>query len=250
MSVSRSQPARELPPWLALGVSVVVAAHLFTIGILVLAAPSGPWPTNMGPSLGMAPQFAASISEITTNRYLRPLKMTHNYHFVSNRTAVPGVQLDIQLKDASGKVIRTVQLPDKDANTWVRHRQVLLARSLADDQPVQPRAGEVIPAPNQQVATVSIWDMGPEQQLIVRSVPEHLVPRDRPVMKPSPWSELLARSYARHLCRQHGAASAVVLRHTREPIMPSILFTEETPAGAFSELVSNFGEFTMKEERQ
>ena len=234
--------ARALPPWIVILGSAVVVFHLFAVVVLAVAAPSGPWPTAFGTSMALEPQFAQSISTVTTRQYLRPLKMTHNYHFPSNRPAPPGVFFEVRLKDETGELLKTIRVPDENASFWVRHRQSLLAQALADDQPVQPRAGEVVAAPGKQVQTVDIWDTAENNTLRLRSVPEHLIPRERPVFRPSEWSLVLARSYARYLCRVHGAASAELIRHTREPVMPAVMFLEDPPAGTFDELVSSFGE--------
>jgi len=188
------------------------------------------------------PAFALAIAKTTTQDYLRPLKMTHTYHFATNRPGVPGVFFEVNLKDDKGEVIKTVRIPDESANFWVRHRQMQLAQRLADDQPVEERRGEEIPAPNQAVKTMDIWDGVGEMKLAIRTVPVHLVPRDRPVMRPSAWSVMLARSYVRHLCRKHGAASGELIRHTREALPPNLLTMDELPAGTFAELTSNFGE--------
>jgi hypothetical protein len=243
MSFPRSASRNRLPAWLVLGGSVAVSLHLFAVIILALASPSGPWPTPFGTSMAAEPAFAQRISTVTTRSYLAPLKMTHNYHFATNRPVSPGVYLEVRLKDATGEILQVVRIPDKKANFWVRHRQTLLAQALADDQPIEPRPGEVIPAPHQQVQEITIWDLNADRTLRLRSVPEHLVPRDRPVSRPSPWSLLLARSYGRYLCRVHNASSAELLRHTREPILPAIMFLDETPPNTFDELIANFGEF-------
>jgi hypothetical protein len=79
--------------------------------------------------------------------------------------------------------------------------------------------------------------------LSVRTVPEHLLPRDRQVFRPSEWSLLLAQSYGRHLCRAHGAASVEIIRRTREAIPPAVLNLPEPPAELFETLSANFGEF-------
>jgi hypothetical protein len=101
----------------------------------------------------------------------------------------------------------------------------------------------MIPAPNRAVPTVRIWEIAGNGGLELRTVPEHLVPRDRPVFRASARSLLLARSYARYLCRINGAAKAEVIRHTQEPIPPAVMFmSNQPPAGAFNELTSNFGE--------
>jgi len=234
--------ARPLPGWLIFLGSLVILFHLFALSLYVLAAPSGPWPAGMGVNMAQGPQFAVVINNALTPYYLRPLKMTHNYHFLSNRPAYPGVKAEVRLKDSNGDVIKTVQLPDPKANFWVQHRQLLLVRALADDQPVEPPQSEPIPGVGMKTAKVDIWDGTGEWSLVIKSVPQHLVPRDRPVMRPSGWSRLLAHSYVRYLCRQTGAASGEVFRTTRDPIMPNLFSMEDTPPGTFGTLVSNFGE--------
>src|SRR5438477_71835 len=122
--------ARPLPGWLIVLGSLVISFHLFTLGLYVLAAPSGPWPAGMG------------------------------------------------------------------------------------------------------VTMVDIWDgAGPGQdwQLVIKPTAQHLIPRERPVMRPSDFSRVLARSYIRHLCRQSGAASGEVIRISRDPITPVLLTTDDAP---------------------
>ncbi|HLN31777.1 MAG TPA: hypothetical protein VK395_28820, partial [Gemmataceae bacterium] len=149
--------------------------------------------------------------------------------------------LEVRLKDNDGKELATLKFPDAKANFWVQHRQSLLARALAEDQPVQPLTGEFIPAPGRQVSSVQIWDG--KQDLQLRTVPEHLIPRERPVFRPSEWSLLLARSYARFLCRTQGAASAEVIRHTRESLSPMVWRGFNPPPESTEDLVANFGDF-------
>lgn len=242
MSEARPASTRPLPRWLACPIGTAVALHFSALVFLVLGAQSGPWPTPFGASPAMAPPFALAAGNTATTHYLAPLKLTHNYHFLRNRTGQPDVFFEVRLKDEAGQVTETLRFPDPKANAWVRHRQGILAAHLADDVPVQPSGGEAIPAPNQAARTVTIWDISPDGSLVLRSVPEHLVPRDRNVYRPSEWSMILARSYGRHLCRAHGAASAELIRHTREPIMPAVLYVSEPPADLFQELVTHFGE--------
>jgi hypothetical protein len=230
-----------LPAWLTRIGGGFIALHLFAVLILALAAPSGPWLTPFGSSLAEGPAFAEGIGRVAA-RYLGPLKLAHNFHFTGNRPAAPGVYFEVRLRDAAGKHLRTVRVPEEGANFWVRHRQVLLAQALVDDQPVQPRAGELVAAPNKAVESVPIWDLDGERKLRLRPVAEHLIPRDRPVARPSGWSVVLARSYVRYLCRQNGAAGGELVRHTREAVLPAVMFDDDTPAGAFEELVANFGE--------
>ena len=233
---------RPLPPWILVCGSVAVAGHLAALGLLALAAPSGPWPTPFGASTALAPAFAEDPAASATRNYLLPLHMSHNYHFDSDRPAQPGVWFEVRLRDEQGKELRTVRVPDPGASFWVRHRQERLARALADDRPVQPPAGKVVPAPGQAVHTVDFWDVAGDGILRLKTAPEHLIPRDRPVFRPSGWSLVLARSYVRHLCRAHGAASGELVRHTREPVLPAVLLLDEPPPGTFAELISYFGE--------
>jgi hypothetical protein len=235
-------PPRPLPSWLAYAVSGVVAAHLLAVVLLVLAAPSGPWPTDYGRSFAVGPVFTLSAGESVTRHYLKPLKMTHNYHFAGNRPGRPDVTFEVTLADETGAAVKTLRFPDPKANFWVRHRQGLLARALADDQPVAPPAGEAIPAPNRAARTVTVWEVRGDGSLGLRAVPEHLLPRDRPVFRPSGRSLVLARSYLRHLCAEHGAASARLTRRSREAVLPATLYAAELPAEMFQELVADFGE--------
>src|SRR5262249_31743190 len=62
--------ARALPPWIVILASAAVVFHLFAVVVLAVAAPSGPWPTSFGTSMALEPQFAQSISTITTRQYL------------------------------------------------------------------------------------------------------------------------------------------------------------------------------------
>jgi hypothetical protein len=168
--------------------------------------------------------------------------MTHNYHFPTNRPGAPGVSLEVKLKDASGKVVETLKFPDDKANAFVRHRQVLLVRQLADDQPMPPQQAEVVAAPNRQIRNLDIWEMTEPGKLRLQAVPEIVVPRDRPVFRPSDWSMLLAKSYARYVVRSHNAASVELIRHTKDPVPPIVLYLGDVPPGAFDELVSSYGE--------
>jgi len=223
--------------------SAAIVFHLAAVLFLVLAAQSGPWATPFGESPALGPLFATKINDTVTPWYLQPLRMTHNYHFMSNRLNNPEVYFEARLKDDQGKVT-TLKFPDATLNPWLRHRQSLLALSLEEDIRVQPPRGEVIPAPGKQMKTLTIWEpVQGETNLRLQEKPEHLVAKDRPVFRPSEWSLLLARSYARHLCREHGAASVELIRHSKEPVVPAVMFLEDAPFGTFDELVCSFGEY-------
>lgn len=234
--------AGRVPRWIAVIGSLVIAYHVVAVVSGALAASSGPWPTPEGGGLSTPPQFAFSIYQDYTAGYLRLVRLTHNYHFASNRPATPGVYFQARLYDPTGHEVETLRFPEPAAGPWARYRQGLLAKWLADDQPVPPPAGEVIAPPDRPVPAALIWDLDGPHRLRLNSVPQHLVPRDRQVFRPSEWSLLLARSYARYLRRAHGAASVEIVRHTREAIPPAVLFFEDVQADAFEELVSIFGE--------
>ena len=200
----------------------------------------------MGQSTALAPAFAQEIGDRIIPSYLQPLQLSSsNYHFESNRADNDAVYFEAQLRDSQGKLIQTVRIPQEDANFWVWNHQVLLAQRLGLDDLVPPPRGESIPAPNKQPQMVTIWDSPRGESLMqLRRVPEHLVPRDRPVFKPSDFSLELARSYARYLCRHHGAASAELIRHFRRPIFPAVLLAPEAPPD--EEFISSFGDYSLE----
>jgi hypothetical protein len=225
--------------------SALIALHLFALAVHSLAASSGPWPTTFGSSPALPPAFAGDIDDFTGRYYLSPLQMTHNAHFTSNAPELPAVTFEVRLKDADGKILLTRKFPDPDANAWLRHRQTLLAQALGDDRPVQAPQGEQVLPKGQQFPTIEMWwatEGNPELRLKRVSLLE--VPRNRPTSQPSPWSVLLARAYVRHLCREHHAASAELVRTSRNPIYPSILFFNgPLPRETFEDLKCNFGDY-------
>ena len=253
-----------LPGWLMAAASAAIVCHFGAVLIPILDAPSGPWATPNGRSMEDPPAFAHALRGLA-DWHAQYLRLANNDHFAFNRpTGIPAVEMEVRLKDDAGKVTRTLHFPDPQANPWVRHRQELLARGLAPDLPTEPSGQEVVPAPGQKAPTADVWltrddvipdpassakldfltDPDPDHpvQLRLRTVPLHLVPRGRGVMKPSDMSVVAARSYARCLCRQYGAAKAEIIRRTREPISPALLSKGEPPDDAFEELLASFGE--------
>jgi len=233
-----------LPRWVILGGSGLIVFHFLAVGAVVLAAPSGPWPMNFGAGTALGPPFAAAINQFTAPRYLRPLHMTQDYHFASNVSGRASVFFEVHLKDQAGKVVKTLKFPDDKASFYVRHRQRLLAQGLDNDLPVQPPQGEQVFPSGQGPPTVHLWH-GVEGDPILRltKVSELELPRNRPLSRPSEGSVLLAQAYARYLCREHGAASAEVVRHSRNALLPDILFVSPVPAEAFTDQVCIFGEY-------
>ncbi len=245
MSDTPSRPAGVLPRWLVIVGSLVIIVHLVAVGTAVLAAQSGPWfVPQFGPSPALPPKFAEVIHNVTGPNYLEHVKLAHTYHFASNRPDPPEVKLEARLKFADGRT-QTVHFPDKDANLWVRHRQSLLLQRLADDMPIPPQPTENIPAPGQKVNEVQYWEQAKPGDLRLTKKPEHLIPRNREVARPSDLALLLAHSYGRYLCRAYGAESVELIRHTRNPLPPAVLYMKEAPAQEFNpELSANFGEIS------
>jgi hypothetical protein len=241
------KPDNRISPTLAFLGSLVILGHFGAVAAHALAAPSGPWPSQEGMGMADPPAFTVSVDGSLARDYLSPLKLTHNYHFAGNRPMIPGVYLEFRLRDAQGEPLATVRLPDSESdrespNSSVRYLQNLFVQGVVPDQPVAPFEGETVPAPNQQVKMVSIWDAGINDSLRLSQVPEHLVPRNRPVFGPTEWSLILVRSYTRFLCRKYGAASAEVVRYSRDVVSPNTLLVGPPPPAAFKDLVASYGE--------
>ncbi|MFO0944393.1 MAG: hypothetical protein U1D30_00375 [Planctomycetota bacterium] len=236
-----------LPLWVKVVGSVLIGGHLAAVGAMVLAAPSGPWPTEDGAGWATPPHFATPINN-AADSYLKGIKFTHNYHFTENDVANPhsgsggAARLEIHLRDAQDKEIAVLQIPDPNARGAVRFYQSLLAAGLNDDDILEPRPGEFVPAPNQPIPTVRFWEMSEGRKAKISTMQEHLIPRDRPTFGPSEKSIILARSYARYLCKAHGAKSAEIIRHTKQYIPPDVMFFDAPPPeGEFDEVHMNFG---------
>jgi hypothetical protein len=241
----------SLPRWLILAGSAVILLHFVAVGINVLTSPSGPWPTPFGGTMAMPPQFAYSASQLSAwdvkviPAYLQSMKMTHTYHFATSHTGMDGVYFEVRLRDADGKELETLHFPDKDANPWVRHRQQLLAYGLGDDMPYVPPTTDLLAAAGQDAPRVLVWVGEEGAEMRLRKEYIHLLPKERPSFQPSEWSQILARSYARHLCRTRGAATAEVVRYSRPPYPPAILDAQNAPPSSnFRTVVSNFGELS------
>lgn len=231
-----------LPPWwLVLPASALILVHLGIVICHALAAPSGPWVTDAGPQWYSPPQFAYLVAEATHPLYGDGLKLNQRFRYPSTRPDLPGARLEVRIQDEKGATTRTVRLPDPDANPWVRYRQTILAREVYDDQPIPPPAGEVIPAPGQVAPRTLIWEERPNRELVLQEIPVHLVPRDRPNMRPTPWSVLLARAYARRVERTLQAPKVDVVRITKQPIYPAILDNPSLPMPT-EPLIASFGE--------
>lgn len=236
----------SLPSWVVKAASIAIAVHLFLVVAALADATSGPWATPLGGSIATPPQFANLVGEHLGQPYQRLTRVANTFRFASSRPLATDAIFEAHLKDADGTVIARLPFPEEGVNRWVKHRQRLLARALAEDVPVERPESVVLPAPGQDPPRAPIWDMTGPQQLAFRQVPQHLVPRDRPTFRPSDWSVLLAASYGRYLQRTHpGTASVALVRRSREPIFPMVLFQPgPPPAAAFEDLVADYGDVT------
>ncbi len=250
------QAPSALPRWLVLAGSAAILFHFAAVVVPILDASSGPWPTPTGRTIDDPPAFAHAVADLA-DWHARYLRTSSDYHFIFNQPGRgAGVRLEVRLRDQDGKQFRTVKLPDPDANPWLRHREELLVRQLAPDIPVGPPGQDMLPPPGKAGPTATVWlsrdddipgwkppdDAG--VQFWVATIPQHLVPRDREVMRPSDWAVLLTHSYARRLCRETGAARAEVVRFSREPMAPAVLYGAMPPPDAFVERSASFGEVT------
>ncbi|MSQ97515.1 MAG: hypothetical protein EXR98_23595 [Gemmataceae bacterium] len=249
MSALPTRPPRPLPFLITGAGSLFAVGHLLAIGLLALAAESGPWLMSNGvPSTSLGPEFATRVSaNYTVPYYFQRLRMTHNYHFESNKPIALGIYFEVKLKDETGTVVRTLKFPDDKANFWVRHRQNILALGLGNDQQLPRRGTEVIPAKGEKMPTAQIWDKSDIENWRLKEVEEHLLPRDQPFERPSEEAKKLTQAYMRFLCREHKAASAELIRHHRQAIPPMVLLMGPPPAEAFSEAKSHFGDYRREE---
>ena len=246
------QTNRPLPKWLMVAASVGIAVHLVALVILSVASQSGPWWLgSLGmPSQAEEPEFARATHNFLGDVYYRPLHLTNNYHFMSNMPERTTVRFEVNVLDENGQSIKKVMFPDPNANFWVRHRQSLLAQGLGDDRPVQLPDSVRVPSPMRKV-----WFPPRDEQKLETHVENELQAKRNEFrnnmmgfMQPSPWSEVLAASYARHVAREYGGAKAEIIRMSRDPINPAIVLPVAPPKNffdrSFKTLVSNFGEYS------
>lgn len=254
MSSTRAPLPRPLPGWVVAAVSLFVVFHFFAVTAHVLGARSGPWLVpGIGPSPAEPPPFVGEQIKLATSRfYLQPLRLASDYHYMSNRVDMPQVELEAILRDEKGNVMQTLSFPSAKDNPWVRQRHALLAEQLGGDMPVPIPRGEMIPAKGQETEKLTVWypPSPQEKKLVLRETEQHLVKDlikdpSMQLSRPRDWTLLAARSYARYLCRKHGAASVTLVRKSNDPIMPALLFLpdELIPPGTFDTLASQFEEY-------
>jgi hypothetical protein len=241
-----------LPRWLIIVASVAILFHLTATIVRALTAPSGPWPTPMGPDRVAPPAFAAQMYNSLPSYYLGAVRLTHNYHFPTNDPAQRDVSFEVRLKDRDGNE-QKLTFPDKSANRWVRHRQRLLAFAFTFDEQVNPPQMEQVAPVGQKQKEVLVWKRksGPPETTITRlelkphavNALKDLVQTQGGVEKPSALMMLFVNSYVRYLCRTYGADKVEITRLHQEPITPRIMEMNPPPA-EFEKVESYFGELS------
>jgi hypothetical protein len=246
MSPPRIDPSIiQLPRWLYITASIAILFHLGSVSVRTLAAMSGPWPMGAeGSGTVYPPQFAASIVDALSGKYLKLVRLNHDYHFASNQPNQPAYKLEVKLKDRNGQVLQTLSFPDPQANAWVRHRQKLLVGFLANDSVVRTPQSEVIPAPGQKAPEWTYWKPLPNSssQSILATESVNDLPRGGTVYAPSDMEMIFVRSYVRYLLRQHDAASVEMSRIAVEPIPPAVMFDSSFTASAFEPRTYSYGD--------
>ena len=219
------ESVRELPTWQLAIFSVVIGGHLLAVLAMILAVPSGPWPTADGNSLSTPPQFAYSLNNLIPRSYLQSLGMAHHDHHVSDDPARRGVFLELRLEDAEGRPLTTLTLPNPESNWWIRHRQSLLVRALADDIPIAPPEGEMISAPGQSASTTPIWEVSSNGGLELRD--ESLARQKSLCCWRGRWPDISAalrelprsKSFVTHKKRSHRQSCSFLIRQlTSQPV--------------------------------
>src|SRR5262245_2367503 len=104
MSQKPFKPGKDLPPWVLIAGSVAIALHLGVVAVRSLGARSGPWPFGEQNSPAEPPVFANKIDDYTNRYYLRPLHMSHDYHFEANHPEVEDAYFEVELKSKNGQV--------------------------------------------------------------------------------------------------------------------------------------------------
>jgi hypothetical protein len=233
-----------LPRWLFVVASVAIVFHFGSVGVRILAAPSGPWPMGgEGSSQVNGPQFAVTLANTLPKDYLKAISLDYNYHFSSNSPGALSLALQAQFKNAAGEDT-TLIFPDPNANFWVRHRQAILANQLGNDLPYLPPQTRQVAAPGREIERVTIW-RNPENQanrLELKTVPVLDLPRDQMNLQPNPQANLFAAAYARYLCRQHGVSKVQIIRRHQPPIPSVVLVDKNIPESFFDPIFSYFGE--------
>jgi len=268
MSTPRTNPAAPLPRWVVLAGSGIIVFHFFAIVAYVLTAPSGPWPViPFGSLQAGAPFFLRDPNRFPNEFsgreiYLRLLHLDHDFHFQSNHVDNSAVYFEARLRDKTGQEIGTLKFPQDKANFWVRHRQALLAMGLGNDRPVEgSRGGNPIAAPGEKLTEVPVWERPKgekEDNFKLVNKPRQTISQEQELIGPSPRSSLLAKSYARYLGRLYHAASVELIRHSRNSILPDLVYgnrqmelqgkNERMPYFQ-PDMVANFGVEEIRDEK-
>lgn len=175
----------SLKPWhMALG-SVVILLHLAAVAVCGFMMVSGPWPTPMGDSPALPPQFAQTAYRAAGLVYAQGLRIGANSRYISNRPGKqPAIQFEVLLKDGKGALIKRLKFPDPEANFWVRHRQEMLAQALGEDQLMPALEGEILAAPGQKLERRTVWrGLAP---MVMQGSRWHIRDKEKKLLFPEP----------------------------------------------------------------
>jgi hypothetical protein len=316
MRTPPSEDRFHLQSWHMTAGSIVILLHLAAVAICGFMMESGPWPTDMGQSSALPPQFAQAGYRVAGPVYFEGLRIGPGSRYLTNRPGQqPGIWFEFRLKDDKGNITQVLKFPDAKANPWVRHRQSILAMWLGQDRPMQPLESEVIQPAGKRQERRTVWrdltlmsfqgsrwhvrdkegklltpepletdklremldqekqrpvgenrprihevsenqvDWEPvEMMKLAFNTPPNVsrlwlvqrdvntLPRQAQLPEPNEWAMIVAKSYGRHLCRVHGAASAELVRISQMPYPPVVLFVPEGRSMmGFGQLESFYG---------
>lgn len=235
-------PSSTLPTWLKVVATFGICVHFLAVIATVLAAPSGPWPSQMeGAQPAHAPFFAEQISN-KLDPWLSTLKLSSNFHFNECRPTI-STRFEAVLRDELKNEIKRLKFPEETSMPSVRHRHLLLSMELSQDEPLEALAGEWVPSPGKEPRQLPVWRVAEgSREGALGTIAENVIPRDRPIFAPSQTAQIAARSYSRFLCREHHAATCEIVRYTRILYAPMLLTEPTDPNPApFEEESRSFG---------
>jgi hypothetical protein len=202
-------------------VGTLVGIHLTALAVAPLSPPSDVRPNGEVP---LSPEFIVPLNAALSPNWLLPLKMSWTWRDPKSTIRL-GQRLECRVIDETGAEIAIVNYPSS-TSPILREREESLVRAIADSSPVIPPEGtEILPKGMADTAVTfwaeKAWVMVPE------TVEQHRLPRDRELFGPTEWSELTAKSLARHLGRRFPRADRVELIRHQDPVVPLMLLAEQ-----------------------
>src|SRR5258708_2907068 len=115
MSQMREGAPGKWPRWVMIVGSIAIVFHLLAIASGAMNSQSSPPWLSDESRIPPTPPFAQSLYEQFEPAYLKPLVLGQNYHFASNEPRLPEVYFVAKLKDAEGREMAVIRIPDPDA---------------------------------------------------------------------------------------------------------------------------------------